>query len=203
MLVGCFRWSCFGVVTQFLACGRRFLSHMHAAVCGSFGQVEGTLAKYAGRESALFDALVAKYGPEPGAESTLAVDGSTRGIVFDEARAVVVFFDITIGEASVGRVCFRLFNDIVPQTSENFRCLCTGEKVEFIFLILAFDCHFKYHLSLFCLQGVDRFSGKALCYRGNSFHRVIPGFMVQVFFNRFRNVLCLHLILICTLLIGG
>ena len=40
---------------------------MRAAACGSFGQVEGTLAKFAGRESALFDALVAKYGPEPGA----------------------------------------------------------------------------------------------------------------------------------------
>ena len=40
---------------------------MRAAACGAFGKVEGTLAKFAGRESALFDALVAKYGLEPGA----------------------------------------------------------------------------------------------------------------------------------------
>jgi len=55
---------------------------------------------------------------------------------------------------SVGRIEFELFNDVVPKTAENFRCLCTGEK------------------------GRGRF-GKQLHYKGSKFHRIIPGFMCQ------------------------
>ncbi|RMX39012.1 hypothetical protein pdam_00008182 [Pocillopora damicornis] len=39
-----------------------------------------------------------------------------------------VFFDITIGGSSAGRVVMELRNDAVPKTAENFRALCTGEK---------------------------------------------------------------------------
>lgn len=67
-----------------------------------------------------------------------------------------VFFDIAIGGRSSGRIVFELFNDIVPKTAENFRCLCTGEK------------------------GIGKL-GKPLHYRGSKFHRVIPNFMLQVF----------------------
>merc|ERR1711881_614047 len=41
---------------------------------------------------------------------------------------VVVFFDMTIGGASAGRIEMTLRTDVVPKTSENFRALCTGEK---------------------------------------------------------------------------
>ena len=64
-----------------------------------------------------------------------------------------VFFDITIGNANAGRVVMELFAD-TPKSSENFRCLCTGEK------------------------GTGN-SGKPLHYKGVAFHRVIPGFMAQ------------------------
>eukprot|EP00929_Paragymnodinium_shiwhaense_P120416 TRINITY_DN92359_c0_g1_i1.p2 TRINITY_DN92359_c0_g1~~TRINITY_DN92359_c0_g1_i1.p2 ORF type:complete len:311 (+),score=79.20 TRINITY_DN92359_c0_g1_i1:98-1030(+) len=65
-----------------------------------------------------------------------------------------VFFEIGMNNAPAGRVEFELFNDVVPKTAENFRALCTGEK------------------------GKGR-NGMPLCYRGSSFHRVIPGFMLQ------------------------
>ena len=64
-----------------------------------------------------------------------------------------VFFDITIGGTPAGRIIMDLFAD-TPKTSENFRCLCTGEK------------------------GIGK-SGKALHYKGSSFHRVITEFMAQ------------------------
>eukprot|EP00923_Selenidium_pygospionis_P043424 GHVN01074953.1.p1 GENE.GHVN01074953.1~~GHVN01074953.1.p1 ORF type:complete len:199 (-),score=17.11 GHVN01074953.1:82-603(-) len=65
-----------------------------------------------------------------------------------------VFFDITIGSAAPKRVVFQLYNDVTPKTCENFRALCTGEK------------------------GVGK-SGKPLHFKGSSFHRIIPEFMLQ------------------------
>lgn len=49
----------------------------------------------------------------------------------------------------------ELFKNTVPRTCENFRQLCTGEK------------------------GRSNTSGKPLHFKGSSFHRVIPGFMMQ------------------------
>ena len=64
-----------------------------------------------------------------------------------------VFFDVTIGGASAGRITIQLKAD-TPKTSENFRALCTGEK------------------------GTGT-QGKPLHFKGSKFHRVIPGFMAQ------------------------
>merc|ERR1712159_698072 len=64
------------------------------------------------------------------------------------------YFDVTIGGKQQGRIVFELFDDTTPKCAENFRCLCTGEK------------------------GRGR-SGKAMHYKGSSFHRIIPGFMCQ------------------------
>ena len=64
-----------------------------------------------------------------------------------------VFFDISIGGQSAGRVTIELAAN-TPKTSENFRALCTGEKG----------------------QGQ---SGKPLHFKGCVFHRIIQGFMAQ------------------------
>ncbi|KAI9293380.1 hypothetical protein K502DRAFT_306381 [Neoconidiobolus thromboides FSU 785] len=39
-----------------------------------------------------------------------------------------VFFDITANDQSLGRIVMELRKDVVPNTAENFRALCTGEK---------------------------------------------------------------------------
>ena len=65
-----------------------------------------------------------------------------------------VALDVTIGGEPAGTITIELFADVVPKTAENFRALCTGEK------------------------GVGK-SGKPLTYAGSTFHRVIPGFMIQ------------------------
>ncbi|CAM9181699.1 unnamed protein product [Discosporangium mesarthrocarpum] len=76
-----------------------------------------------------------------------------------------VFMDIEIADGTgpesrlkkgkkVGRIVVELFSNVVPETAENFRALCTGEKP----------------------RGA---SGFPLSYLGNIFHRIIPKFMAQ------------------------
>ncbi|MEU7135017.1 peptidylprolyl isomerase [Streptomyces sp. NPDC046261] len=38
-----------------------------------------------------------------------------------------VFFDITINDEPAGRIVFKLFDDVVPKTAQNFRELATGQ----------------------------------------------------------------------------
>ncbi|MGW2288007.1 peptidylprolyl isomerase, partial [Streptomyces phaeochromogenes] len=38
-----------------------------------------------------------------------------------------VFFDITIDGSATGRIVFKLYDDVVPKTAQNFRELTTGQ----------------------------------------------------------------------------
>jgi hypothetical protein len=50
-----------------------------------------------------------------------------------------VFLDITIGGTPAGRIVIELRSDVVPKTAENFRCLCTGEKVSALRAAISFS----------------------------------------------------------------
>jgi len=62
------------------------------------------------------------------------------------------FFDIQIEGKDVERVTFKLYDDVVPKTTNNFRKLC---------------------------QGLDMNGKKGHTYAGSKFHRIIPQFMLQ------------------------
>lgn len=68
-----------------------------------------------------------------------------------------VFLDVEIEDDAEGsgRIVLGLFGEIAPKTVENFRSLCA------------------------CDKGNAKITGKPLCYRGSTFHRVIPSFMIQ------------------------
>ncbi|EON64238.1 peptidyl-prolyl cis-trans isomerase H [Coniosporium apollinis CBS 100218] len=65
----------------------------------------------------------------------------------------IVFFDVTLGGESLGRIKMELFHDTVPRTAENFRQFCTGET--------------------------KSAQGRPQGYKGSKFHRVIKDFMIQ------------------------
>ncbi|EPB79253.1 peptidyl-prolyl cis-trans isomerase, cyclophilin-type [Ancylostoma ceylanicum] len=79
--------------------------------------------------------------------------GAVRSASNAAARSQV-FLDVKIGDTPAGKITIELYNDVVPKTAENFRALCTGEK------------------------GKGK-SGLPLHFKGSSFHRIIPDFMIQ------------------------
>lgn len=65
-----------------------------------------------------------------------------------------VWMEIAVHGVYTGRIVFELFSDITPKTAENFRALCTGEVA------------------------VSGAKG-TLHYKGSTFHRIEPGFVIQ------------------------
>lgn len=87
--------------------------------------VDRTLEAFRGREEQLFAKLHAKYV----ANATLMPLAARPRTLVTTARHPTVYMDIAIGGEPVGRIVMRLLDDEVPLAAENFRCLCTGEKV--------------------------------------------------------------------------
>lgn len=72
----------------------------------------------------------------------------------DPEVTVKAFFDIEVGDQPPRRVVFGLFGNAVPKTVSNFVHLCLGDK------------------------GLAS-TGQPLHYKGSTFHRIIPQFMIQ------------------------
>lgn len=73
----------------------------------------------------------------------------------EDSKKSLVYFDITCNGKPKGRIIFKLYDEVVPKTTKNFRELCTGE------------------------HGTSKISGKPLTYKDSIFHRVIKDFMCQ------------------------
>eukprot|EP00922_Rhytidocystis_sp_ex-Travisia-forbesii_P007921 GHVS01011697.1.p1 GENE.GHVS01011697.1~~GHVS01011697.1.p1 ORF type:complete len:239 (+),score=39.77 GHVS01011697.1:94-717(+) len=87
--------------------------------------------------------------------SSLVVAGSLAAIPepLGEKITHTTFLDVDIDGQNAGRLVLGLFGDVVPRTVYNFVELCRGGKTGE--------------------------AGEALHYKGSTFHRVIPNFMLQ------------------------
>ncbi|KDN46753.1 hypothetical protein RSAG8_04133, partial [Rhizoctonia solani AG-8 WAC10335] len=66
------------------------------------------------------------------------------------------YFDITMDGQALGRIEFKLYDDVVPETAKNFRLLCVGKR-----------------------GNKDGKEEKFPGFSGSGFHRIIPQFMCQ------------------------
>ena len=93
--------------------------------------VDKVLEKYKGKETELFQKLEQKYLNVK--KNALAGQNSKFPIPkWNPEHSSSCYLDIRIGNdatAAVSRLEIQLYDDIVPLAAENFRCLCTGEKV--------------------------------------------------------------------------
>lgn len=67
-----------------------------------------------------------------------------------------VFMEISMEDEVIGRIVFGLFGELTPKAVENFSSLC--------------KCNLE--------RRAPR-TGKELCYKGSTIHRVIPNFIIQ------------------------
>lgn len=79
----------------------------------------------------------------------------------DNEKSTYCFMDFQIEDretsqlTDLGRLVFELFNDQAPETCENFRALCTGEK------------------------GQNGKTGTVLHYKDSIMHRIVPNGWIQ------------------------
>ena len=104
-------------------------------------------------------------------EGSLAEAGPNRGVAHSRMTDIqwhqrapnpnnpVVFFDVTIGGADVGRIKMELLADVAPKTCENFRQFCTGEHKKGGFPQGYKDVEFHRVIKDFMIQGGDFLKG--------------------------------------------
>lgn len=66
---------------------------------------------------------------EPNLSDKSAFESSGESETTSSNNRPVVYLDFSLNGKSIGRVECELYSDLVPITAENFRALCTGEKV--------------------------------------------------------------------------
>nr|XP_060611039.1 probable inactive peptidyl-prolyl cis-trans isomerase-like 6 [Anolis sagrei ordinatus] len=69
-------------------------------------------------------------------------------------KHIFVYLEVAIQEVTVGKLLIELFSDICPRTCRNFKCLCTGEKI-------------------------NAETGKVLTYQDSIFHRIVKNGWIQ------------------------
>jgi cyclophilin family peptidyl-prolyl cis-trans isomerase len=133
----------------------RLAAHDEVLLEGDFSghkvELAGCYWSIEAEEDQRFVEITIEKGGEEQWKQILETDSSVS------AKAKVtdhVFFDIEEDGEKIGRVTFGLFGDVAPRTVENFRALATGQEGETA-------------------------DGVVLHYKGSSFHRIIPGFMIQ------------------------
>lgn len=85
----------------------------------------------------------------------MAAAASAASASSNDGGNIYVFLEVEISGVNIGRMIFKLYNNICPKTAENFRCLCNGER------------------------GTGLITKMPLNFQSSKFHRVIPGFMCQ------------------------
>jgi len=112
--------------------------------------IDKTLTTYSGREDELFRKLTSKYIISP----TIKCINKNSLLLPPPIKSKddsKVYMDISSSNnIPLGRITYRLYNTTSPLASDNFRVLCTGEH-----------------------------KNKFLSYRHSTFHRIIPGFVLQ------------------------
>ncbi|KAF4316982.1 hypothetical protein G195_009627 [Phytophthora kernoviae 00238/432] len=126
--------------------------------------VDRTLETYRGREEELFDKLHDRYVADAG----LSLPERKKKFITKEGDPTV-FMDISISGAPAGRIVMRLLKGRIPLASENFRCLCTGEKEATLYFK---GCKFHRIIKNFVVQGGDFTAGDGT--GGQSIYRGTP-----------------------------
>lgn len=112
--------------------------------------------KYNPEKLSTVDETLEKYkGKEEEMFTKLYQKYTSSGLPPPMGEGSKVFMDITIGGEEAGRIVYKLYQDKTKKTADNFYYLCTGEK------------------------GVSKLSSKLLSYKNCSFHRIVPGFVIQ------------------------
>ena len=103
--------------------------------------IDRTLELYRGREDELFQKLAQRYVADAG----LSLQERKQKFITKETDPSV-YMDISIAGVPAGRIVMRLLQNQVPLASENFRCLCTGEKVRNTYVVQSSFEYLTWHV---------------------------------------------------------